>query len=567
MFHIIHNFVNVSWGSRRVIVFAISLSLLWASGLTAETRRVPQDYETIQAAIDASADGDTVLVDTGIYREHIRLREGVMLRSVGDDSIGEFGLRRSEATIIDGGGTTEHGPGVLMASGSTLDGFTVQHVGVYDHDRWTKHHASQGDKQAHEHIGAPGVAGIDVDDVSCTIKNNIVHHIGYTGIAIRGQDCSPLVERNVCYRNMGGGIGSMNGSTALIQENVCFQNFYAGIGHEGAGPTVVNNVCYENIRAGIGISEGACPIVRNNKCYKNRRSGIGTRTGANTRPIIEDNECYENDMAGIGSDEHSAPVIRNNRCYRNRLAGIGTRNHAAPTIVGNECWENEKAGIAQESDAQTTLIDNYCHHNKASGIGFETCSSGRATVIGNRIIDNALVAVGIHAGWTVRLSDNELSRAGGMPPIVMVFDGADVTLTGNLIRGSGVAGIRAAGKVRADNNEIVGLSIRKTGPPNFGVWALPSSKVSVTGNKIDGWRQGVHAKEATVWVSNNRLRNFHRVAIEIDGALGPSNVFGNTAYSSNPDDAVIRISGPAEIVSHNRLVDSDAIESQSTSTQ
>jgi hypothetical protein len=34
--------------------------------------RVPQDYATIQAAIDASNDGDTVLVSEGKYMENIR---------------------------------------------------------------------------------------------------------------------------------------------------------------------------------------------------------------------------------------------------------------------------------------------------------------------------------------------------------------------------------------------------------------------------------------------------------------------------------------------------------------
>ena len=55
----------------------------------------------------------------------------------------------------------------------------------------------------------------------------------------------------------------------------------------------------------------------------------------------------------------------------------------------------------------------------AAGIGFASCKAGRSTVMNNRIIDNALVAVGINPGWNVRLSGNELSRKGGLPPIVM----------------------------------------------------------------------------------------------------------------------------------------------------
>ena len=55
-----------------------------------------------------------------------------------------------------------------------------------DDDEWKKHHQTQGEHQSHEHIGEPGTAGISAIGVSCTITNNIVHHIGYSGIAIQG---------------------------------------------------------------------------------------------------------------------------------------------------------------------------------------------------------------------------------------------------------------------------------------------------------------------------------------------------------------------------------------------
>jgi len=64
-------------------------------------------------------------------------------------------------------------------------------------------------------------------------------------LGAKGQRVSPHIVRNVTYRNMGGGIGSMKKSTAIIEENICFENFYAGIGHNDASPLVINNLCYE----------------------------------------------------------------------------------------------------------------------------------------------------------------------------------------------------------------------------------------------------------------------------------------------------------------------------------
>jgi len=515
----------------RSLAVVILCMFSW-SRAPAETIRVPHDHKTIQAAIDSAATGDTVLVAAGTYHERLRLKPGVTLRSDGDNEKGKLGLKRAELTIIDGGGAKGEGPGVAMAEGSTLDGITVTNVGTYDDEKWTKHHATQGNEQSHEHIGQPGTAGISVIGVTCSIKHNIVHHIGYTGIAIQGTDgkrCSPLVARNVCYRNMGGGIGSMQGSTALIEANVCFQNFYAGIGHEGSSPLVINNFCYENIRAGIGISEGASPIVRGNKCSHNRRAGIGIRTGADTRPVVEDNDCIENDMAGIGCEEDCQPMLRNNRCRENALAGIGCRLNARPTIVGNEC-----------------------SRNKAVGIGFDDTESGKADVLNNRVFDNAKVAIGIHSGWKVRLAGNELSRPNGLPPIVMVFKGAEADFSDNTFRGSGVAGIRAEGIIRVTNNTFDCPTLRAGGPPQFAVWGLPGSDIAFTGNKVSGWRHALLASKSSVTASDNHITNYGSVGIKVEQAVGTPMIVGNM-FESESDRVCITITGGEAILDNNRV--------------
>ncbi|MDG2131397.1 MAG: right-handed parallel beta-helix repeat-containing protein [Fuerstiella sp.] len=490
---------------NQVLTLA-GLLLCTATPVAGKTIRVPVDAQTIQAAIDSASDDDVVLVSAGTYRERIVLKPRVTVKSDGDDAAGKLGLARAEATIIDGtiadtkaNDVRSNRPGVTMAAAAVLDGFTVVGVGHYDEALWKKHHTTQGNQQHHEHIGAPGTPGIAIEGVDCIVRNNIVHHIGYTGIAIRAtgnRQCSPLVFRNTCYRNMGGGIGSMAKSTGTIRGNMCFENFYAGIGNNDASPLIVDNTCYRNIRAGIGISDGSAPIVRDNRCHENRRAGIGVRTGSTTRPVIENNECYKNMMAGIGAEEHAAPVISKNRCYENKLAGIGCRDHARPTISENECYKNGTVGIGHEGDSVTTLIRNHCHDNQAAGMGFSQCESGQATLIGNRVTNNAKVAVGIHSGWSVIAIGNELTRDGGMPPVVMIFSGAKASFVGNTIRGEGVAGIRVAGELSAVKNTLTCPKPRKQGPPSIGVWALDGSKVTLSENTFEGWRSN-HTKSGS----------------------------------------------------------------------
>jgi hypothetical protein len=463
----------------------ILFALLAASISRADIIRVPTDYETIQSAIEAAVAGDTIDVSAGTYQERLVLKPGIVVRSVGGNEKGKLGLTRAEITILDGGGANGEAPGVTMAAGATLDGFTITRVGLYDEDSWKKHWDEQGENQSHARIGTSGKPAIAITGLNCTVTNNIVRHNGDTGIAIvgvEGNTTAPRVVDNVCYRNMGGGIGSMKGSTAFIDSNTCFENLYAGIGHNGASPLVTNNICYRNVRAGIGVSEGASPVVRKNRCYENRRSGIGIRTSPETRPVVEGNDCYENAMAGIGVEDEAAPIVRSNRCYRNEAAGIGCRSDSAPLIVDNHCFENDAAGIGAAS-AQPLLFQNRLEKNETAGIGIRGHS--KAYLLENTCLENRLVAVGMPDGAEAFLQKNTFERTGGMPPIVAILGGSKASLIGNTIKGGGVAGILLEGNLTATENVLEGQN------GGAGILAKENSEVALLRNRIEGYRNAV----------------------------------------------------------------------------
>ena len=72
--------------------------------LSATTINVPDDHSTIQAGIDASSDGDTVLVAQGTYVENLILEKEIVLTShaINDDLSDWMGNDNIHNTVIVG---------------------------------------------------------------------------------------------------------------------------------------------------------------------------------------------------------------------------------------------------------------------------------------------------------------------------------------------------------------------------------------------------------------------------------------------------------------------------------
>ena len=303
---------------RCALSFVFFAALVFSPGSGASEIHVPKDYPTIQEALDAAVDGDTVWVHPGTYVENIDFKgKAVALRST--DGCG--------STVIDG---NRNGSVVTFRSGeppkAVIDGFTI--TNGYQ-PTWNG-------------------GGIHCDEwASPTIINNLImENEARIGGGICGEYCDSLIEKNVIKSNIathdGGGVYIIPFSLAYIRNNIISNNQSKGVGGGGlvvlefSGAEVVNNeitqnYCSNNI-GGLSWLMECCKngcVIGNIISGNRAENGIGGMASQHVpqlmNNIIMDNEAISFNAGGVYFDiiANDPSYIRNNIICRNRADGSG----------------------------------------------------------------------------------------------------------------------------------------------------------------------------------------------------------------------------------------------------
>jgi parallel beta-helix repeat protein len=214
----------------------------------------PGNYSTIQAALDAAGDGDTVYVYSGTYRETISI--SCPLRLTGE---------HRHDTVIDGhrAGTVVH-----IAAEAVVDNITVTGAGG-------------GENTAGINISADNVVLKDtvVDDSehhavilsaasACTLSGNELTGHRYTGVYLDRNSPSNTVTRNRIHPGISGVYAAAGGQT-ISYNNI--SNCSKGIYLEGSpGNTVIGNHLAGN-QEGLFCSYAAGNTITENTFISNTR--------------------------------------------------------------------------------------------------------------------------------------------------------------------------------------------------------------------------------------------------------------------------------------------------------
>ncbi len=235
------------------------------SGAAPVIIHVPADQPTIQAAIDAAASGDTVLVSDGTYKENINFKgKAITVTSVNGPA----------TTTIDGGGITS----VVIfntgeGAGSVLNGFTITHgnasplegggIAVSSSPTITNNVITAN-------TGSNGGGGIGIAFAAPLVQGNTISNnaqgsasggIGGGGISIRGESSGTRIIGNIISNNTwpsgGGGIALFAAGGPLIQNNVITGNSGGSDGgglimFNNASPQIIGNVFSHNTASSGG---------------------------------------------------------------------------------------------------------------------------------------------------------------------------------------------------------------------------------------------------------------------------------------------------------------------------
>jgi len=199
----------------------------------ATTIFVPDNYTTIQAAIDAANDRDTILVRAGLYVEHI----------VVNKSIGIFGLDFPTISTYSPASGFGFPTVSIRTSNVTISGFILQHEGPRPLKEYDQ--------------------GIDLGAANCDIIGNVIRH-NWDGI--RSTGCNNTLANNAIEYNYGFGI-AFSGSDNLIANNTISCNDGTGV-LSGAPNSFLNNTVAENTWYGISLWSKN-NIFRNNNMTNN----------------------------------------------------------------------------------------------------------------------------------------------------------------------------------------------------------------------------------------------------------------------------------------------------------
>ena len=343
---------TISYKTIARFTLFIALFLFTTESITAATIKVPQDYATIQEAIDAASPSDKIRVREGTYVENININKSIQVRGTAnarivaaDDSQPAVRISATDATFRRF--EVRGGRGVLIefaGTGVTLDRLLVS-------------------ASLSEGITLNGGEGCHVK--KCKSFENIGAGILLSGSIQPDGNVGYEVKSCSIDRNGSQGIKLLDSSGGVIQRCKIAQNGRDGILIDNSSDvTLLDNDSSSNAAAGYRIIAASVRIiVDGNKATGNVYDGyvFGRSTG-----VATDNTAKDNGDSGFWCSDETTWRFENNRSENNAEHGFlldGPGNE----YVGNKSLSNSGAGFYVSFGGGNLIQKNLAKNNTSHG--------------------------------------------------------------------------------------------------------------------------------------------------------------------------------------------------------
>lgn len=423
------------------------------------------NYSTIQAAINAASDGDTIYVDSGMYQENVVVNKTGLIFIGNDTGAGMpvvDAMQADHAFNITADGVTLDWFNVTNATGSGMSGFflnsnntkilnntaNLNRYGIYldssSNNTLTNNNAndntdtgirmiSSGDNTLNNN-NASSNAATDIylyDSSNNTLTGNIVRGSGGLGIHIESSSNNTLIS-NIASNNMATGILLDSSSNSMLTSNTVTNNAQHGIYLQASSNSnVAGNAVNLNTLNGIRLSSSS----NNNTLVNNTvndNSDIGIYVISSDDNTLNNNNASSNDAAtGIHLSSSSNNTLISNIADSNDIHGIYLASSSNNnTLASNIANSNTIYGIFLDSSSNNTLYQNILYNNTNENAYDDDTNNWNSTNLGNYYGDIVAINIGENGINDTEYSINGSSNKDYYPLIVTSNATSPATISG-----------------------------------------------------------------------------------------------------------------------------------------
>jgi len=327
---------------------AILLLSAFVSSVSASTLYVPDDYTTIQAAVDAAGPGDVIVVRDGTYKENVD-------------------VNKPHLTIKSENGADKTTVGAVASTyGDSVFEVTEDYVNI---------------------IGFTITGSRNQMDISlniahhCNIQNNNISSASHYGITLSESSINNIINNTITCAEQKIVISLSNSFSNNINNNIILGNFKGICLSEGSKNIISNNTVSYNTNEGIYISDSKSNIIRNNTVLHNG-NGIDLDEESENNNIT--NNVVLHNKRGINSRSHFPNNICNNIVSSNSYGiylGDTGKIHVRDNIVSDNSY-----GIYLSHSYDIIINDNNVSN---SSYGIYLCDAAQLNTITNNNVTNS----------------------------------------------------------------------------------------------------------------------------------------------------------------------------------